>query len=788
MHLDMIEDNMVVVVPNYLKKEVIKYINSSDELLNIKVMTLDEVKRSIYFSYDEETILYIMENYNVKSSVARVYLENIYYTFEGNLSSSKYSFLYDLRKELEKNNLLKFDKVFPLFFNRKFLVLGFSFLDKFYLNMFKHISNVKVVLNDKTTYRDLEVIEFPNIKEECEYVVRSICELINAGVDISSIKLTGVSGDYIKELKSLSYMYNLPIRCLDNISIYSSKIVQEFLNLLDSNFNFEEVISDIKSKFDITNPDNNYVVKRIVDICNKYVGFSYDKKLIMELIKEDIKNVPSKKEEVLNSIEVVDISGIGSSNSYVFVLGFNEGKNPSIYKDEEYFTDSELISLGCSSIIEKNKALKKSLINVFYSCSNLYLSYSKSDSSGVIYPSSLIDEYGIKVVKRSIDRSKSYSRIHDKLLLSAFLDNYVKYGEVLDDLPLLNSNYSVLYKSYDNSFSGISGEKVRSYLGNLNLSYSSMDNYYRCAFRYYINNVLRIWPYEDTFSIFIGKLFHYILSICFNDGFSFDEEWDNYLLKRDLRVDEEFFLIRLKKELLFIIKYLKEFNMDTGFNKVLFEKKIEIEKTGKIPVVFKGFVDKIMYRNSSYGDLISIIDYKTGNTPISLFNSVYGISMQLPVYLYLVMKSNIFDNPKVVGMYLQKILNNCYLEEEKEVALKLNGYSLNDEVFIEMFDPGYENSKYIRGMKRSKTGFYAYTKLFEEDEVSALCNLVSKKIDDAISDILEGDFKINPKRIGNVNEGCSFCEYRDLCYMREEDIVNLEEYKDLSFLRGDSNA
>lgn len=788
MHLDMIEDNMVVVVPNYLKKEVIKYINSSDELLNIKVMTLDEVKRSIYFSYDEEAILYIMENYNVKSSVARVYLENIYYTLEGNISSSKYSFLYDLRKELEKNNLLKFDKVFPLFFNRKFLVLGFSFLDKFYLNMFKHISNVKVVLNDKTTYKDLEVIEFSNIKDECEYVVRSICDLINSGVDISNIKLTGVSGDYIKELKSLSYMYNLPIKGLDNISIYSSNIVCEFLTLLDNNFNFEEVISDIKSRFDITNPDNNYVFKKLVDVCNKYVGFSYDKKLIMELIREDIKNISSFKEEVLNSIEVVDISSIGSFSDYVFVLGLNEGRIPSTFKDENYFTDSELISLGCSSIIEKNKALKESLINSFYSIENLYLSYSSRDSSGVIYSSSLIDEYNIKVVKKDIDRTKSYSSVHDKLLLSSALDNYIKYGEVEDYLPVLNSNYSILYKSYDNSFTGISLEKIRSYLGKLSLSYSSMDNYYRCGFRYYINNVLRLGSFDETFSIFIGNLFHYILSICFSDDFNFDKEWDNYLLKRDLRVDEEFFLIRLKKELLFIIDYLKKFNMDTGFNEMLFEKKIEIEKSGKIPVVFKGFVDKIMYRNSSYGNLISIIDYKTGNTPISLFNSVYGISMQLPVYLYLVMKSNIFDNPKVVGIYLQKILNNCYLEEEKTDALKLTGYSLNNEVFIEMFDPGYENSAYIRGMKRSKNGFYAYTKLLEEEDVSSLCRLVSKKIDTAISGILDGDFKINPKRIGSVNEGCSFCEYRDLCYMKEEDVVTLEEYKDLSFLRGDENA
>ena len=46
-------------------------------------------------------------------------------------------------------------------------------------------------------------------------------------------------------------------------------------------------------------------------------------------------------------------------------------------------------------------------------------------------------------------------------------------------------------------------------------------------------------------------------------------------------------------------------------------------------------VDKIMYKNTSGIDLISIIDYKTGNPNTNLFNTIYGIDMQLPVYLYL---------------------------------------------------------------------------------------------------------------------------------------------------------
>ena len=44
-----------------------------------------------------------------------------------------------------------------------------------------------------------------------------------------------------------------------------------------------------------------------------------------------------------------------------------------------------------------------------------------------------------------------------------------------------------------NKYTIINKEKLNNYLNNhLTLSYSSMDNYYHCAFKYYINNILRL--------------------------------------------------------------------------------------------------------------------------------------------------------------------------------------------------------------------------------------------------------------------------------------------------------
>ena len=52
-----------------------------------------------------------------------------------------------------------------------------------------------------------------------------------------------------------------------------------------------------------------------------------------------------------------------------------------------------------------------------------------------------------------------------------------------------------------------------------------------------------------------------------------------------------------------------------------------------------------------------------------------------------------------------------------------------------------------------------------------MINNTNKLINEGIDKILEGDFTINPKVIDGTNVSCSFCEYRDICYLRERKIL-----------------
>ena len=48
--------------------------------------------------------------------------------------------------------------------------------------------------------------------------------------------------------------------------------------------------------------------------------------------------------------------------------------------------------------------------------------------------------------------------------------------------------------------------------------------------------------------------------------------------------------------------------------------------------------------------------------------------------------------------------------------------------------------------------------------------------------IRKGNFNINPKVIGNANIGCEYCNFKDVCFVKEEDKVEIVKN---NFLKGE---
>ena len=194
-------------------------------------------------------------------------------------------------------------------------------------------------------------------------------------------------------------------------------------------------------------------------------------------------------------------------------------------------------------------------------------------------------------------------------------------------------------------------------------------------------------------------------------------------------------------------------------------------------------------------DLVAIVDYKTGSISTNINNLKYGLSMQLPIYLYLVSNSGIYNNPKIVGIYLQKVLNGkLKYDSKKDINmivkdnLKLSGYTVDDEDILYEFDKTYENSELIKGIKKLKSGkMDSRSKVISNGLFKSINNYTEEKINFAIDKILDGDFEINPKVINKENVSCKYCKFNDICYKSNEDIEYLDSVSDLSYLEGDNN-
>jgi hypothetical protein len=777
------KDNSIYIVPNDMKKDLLLDLSKEKELKNIKFFSLKEFINNLTFSYDEKAIYHLMKKYNYKYDNAKMILDNLYYIEDKKYNNKKLDDLVKVKNEVK--DLLIYNDYFKTYIkNKKIIIYGYDYIDKYDLNLLKDL-DYEVINKEVKDYKH-DIYEFNTIFEEVLFVGNKIKELIDNNISINKIKIVNYNKDYSFILKEVFNMLNLNINT-NKESIYSNKIVKKYLEL----FNEDKDVSELNNIFDMDNEDNLYIYNKIINSLNKYV-FVKEKDIKKELLINEFKNIKSNKVSYKNEIEIKSLNSI-KEDEYAFLISFNEGSIPVIKKDEDFLRDKEkdILDIDKSNVV--NNIVKENTINNIRSIKNLIITYKLKTPFEEYYPSNIIEELNYTVIKNT-DISLDNSNSINKLLLGKDLDNFVKYGEKTSRLETLFSNYGdIKYMSYDNKFKGIDKEKMYKLINNnLTLSYSSLDNYYKCKFRFYLNNILKLDKYEETFAIFIGNLFHYILSICFEDNFDFDKEYDNYILKYGSNNKDKFFFNKLKKDLLFIIDTIKKQYSYSNFKDAKYENKFSINKDKTIKVKFIGFIDKLLTHEYKGKTLMVIIDYKTGIQNINLSNSYYGLNMQLPIYLYLSKNSNI--KSEVVGFYLQKILTGVpkldskkNINTIKEENLKLQGYSLSDEELLNEFDSSYENSEVIKSLGKTSNGFKAYSKLLTKDQMDNLYKLVDKKIDEARDNILDANFEIDPKRIGFNNVSCEYCKYKDICFMNENNIKVLDEIKDLDFLGGDNN-
>ena len=310
-------------------------------------------------------------------------------------------------------------------------------------------------------------------------------------------------------------------------------------------------------------------------------------------------------------------------------------------------------------------------------------------------------------------------------------------------------------------------QKINRIMDKLTLSYSKMNVYNKCAFRYYLSEILKLDIFEENFSTIIGSMVHYTMEKCLsNKDYEIETYFKEFLKDKSFTNKEKFFLEKYKKSITNLLNQVKKEHEHMSLSNAMYEKNIVVEYAENIK--FKGIIDKILYEEIDNKTILAIIDYKTGKDDISLKYLKEGIDIQLPIYLYL---SNYLNLKNIVygGFYLQRL-------NITEDDYRLEGYSNSDKDILEKIDNNYDSSKIIKGMKTNKDGsFGSYTKVLNNEEINKIIDITKQIIEKAIKNIENNNFEINPKKTSKELLGCEFCKFKDICFVKNKDYKEITE-------------
>lgn len=479
----------------------------------------------------------------------------------------------------------------------------------------------------------------------------------------------------------------------------------------------------------------------LIDILDELVLILGDEKISFEnyinLLKAGFNNsslgkIPATLDEVI--VGDVDRTRSGKKK-VIFIIGINDGKFPSVSKNEGFINDEERISLKENGI-ELAKTTKEQIydenFNIYKAFGvaeeKLYLSYCASDNEGKGLRKSIL----INKIRKIFDNLKEESDIvQSKTYISSkdisfdlMLLNLRKYlnGEDIDNIWL--EVYKIFsedkeYKEkleraiqgfyYSNIGENISKENLEKLYGDtLKTSISKLESYKRCPFSYYLKYGLKLSDRTELKleKMDTGTLMHDIIDDFFEllkeKNVSIkeieDEQIDRIIeeiLNNKLQLKQNYIFNsipkyvvltkRLKKVVIRAVKYIintlrySDFNVlgteiEFGENKQYEPIQIALDNGKKVEII--GKIDRIDIAENKDGRHIRIIDYKSSIKSIDLNEVVAGIQIQLLTYLDAVSKKENADLAGVLYFNLiepvVKAKNKHLTEEELEQEIRSN--------------------------------------------------------------------------------------------------------------------
>lgn len=513
-----------------------------------------------------------------------------------------------------------------------------------------------------------------------------------------------------------------------------------------------------------------------------------------------------------------------------FLIGCVDGIFPAIPHTSGIFSPFELKMLAMNEIELGDDFAALNNLETFmaYSCMTsaseyISVSFYSSDITGTSYQPSEIVLQCTKVFKNicvndkmDFDSKKesmyalrpAFDTIAEMIgkgkkvpdsLLKIFSEN-PEYSAKLDSL--INAKNKVPLKIFDKK----NAEKL--FGENLNISASQLEKFNLCRFSYFCNYGLNVRERlkAEINPMQYGTLVHYLLERFFSEyskeqysSMSDDELFEivnTYLLEYSVsyfgeeQTKSNSFKYRLKTILDNVIYLMKHIMLELSQSE-FFVADCELKIGEDVPsytvvlpdghkIAVCGSVDRVDIMQRNGVTYLRVIDYKTGTKQFKLSDILYGINLQMLLYLHSIESSDsdkygkvtpagILYMPATVPYISADSLKSIdKLPDELNKNLKMNGLLLKD-------------TEIIHGMDKTDAATYIPVKIKAGEPVSAtsLATLeefgkIFKKVDMLIAEmgknIYDGNIEAKPLKGGH--DSCEYCPYDSVCAYRQSSPIN----------------
>lgn len=242
--------------------------------------------------------------------------------------------------------------------------------------------------------------------------------------------------------------------------------------------------------------------------------------------------------------------------------------------------------------------------------------------------------------------------------------------------------------------------------------------------------------------------------------------------------DRNVYRIRQMKQVLVRSMLTLQHQLAKGnFEPAFFEKSFTIK--GAFELV--GKVDRVDLCKVGDKTYVKVIDYKSGTKSYDESELYYGLSLQLPLYLYAMVRELSEKNKReevIPAAMLYYGLHNPLIKEEeadspdslKEAVYKkmrMDGLTLEEDAVLLRMDGGLETESEsdVIKVKKNKNGSYSKTsQIVTRDEMDTCLSYAASKAEMLMKEIMDGDIAVSPVRLeGSQTDSCSYCPYGQIC-------------------------